>query len=118
MEILHRDTKRVKLHRNKVISSELANRKKIFNDVRSYKDIVETERARKSGVSGANNRESGAISHNKGGRERGGWRYGNHTKVGGNVRRSTRVDHPVRGVRWRGEGDGAEGVGEGLGIPR
>ena len=56
MEILHRDTKRVKLHRNKVISSELANKKKIFNDVRSYKDIVETERARKSGVSGANNR--------------------------------------------------------------
>ena len=69
MEILHRDTKRVKLHRNKVISSELANRKKIFNDIRSYKDIVETERATKSGVSGANNRESGAISHNNEGKE-------------------------------------------------
>ena len=34
------------------------NGKQIFNDVRSEKDIVETERARKGGVSGANNRES------------------------------------------------------------
>jgi hypothetical protein len=34
------------------------------------------------------------------------------------VRRSTWVDYPVRWVRWRGEGDGAEGVGEGLRVTR
>ena len=28
------------------------------------------------------------------------------------MRRSTRVDHPVRGGQWRGEGDSTEGVGE------
>ena len=71
MEILHRDTKRVKLHRNKVISSELANRKKIFNDVRSYKDIVEAKRAGKDGEASANHWKGGTIANNNGGRKRG-----------------------------------------------
>jgi hypothetical protein len=69
----YRNTKWVKLNRNEIISSELSNRKKIFNNVRGYKNIVETERTRKSGVSGANNREGGTITYNNGGRKRGGW---------------------------------------------
>jgi hypothetical protein len=46
--MLHRNTKRVKLDGNRVISSEFANRKEVFNDVRCYEDIVEVERARNS----------------------------------------------------------------------
>jgi hypothetical protein len=37
-KILHRKTKRVKLHGTRVVSSELTNRKKILNDVEGNKD--------------------------------------------------------------------------------
>jgi hypothetical protein len=33
-EVLHRETKGIKLDRNKIISGEFANRKKIFDEVR------------------------------------------------------------------------------------
>jgi hypothetical protein len=56
-----------------VISSELTNRKKIFDDVRSKKDIVEAKRTRKGGVTDANHRESGTIANNNG-RGKGGGR--------------------------------------------
>jgi hypothetical protein len=38
-KILHRQTKRIKLHRTRVVSSELTNRKKILNDVGGDKDV-------------------------------------------------------------------------------
>jgi hypothetical protein len=34
VEVLHRETKWIKLDRNKIISGEFANRKKIFDEVR------------------------------------------------------------------------------------
>jgi hypothetical protein len=43
MKILHKNTRGVKLNGNIVISSEFANRKEVFNDVRCYEDIVEVE---------------------------------------------------------------------------
>ena len=56
MEILHRNTKRVKLNRNEIFRGELSNRKKFFNDVRGYKNVVEMEGTRKRRVAGANDR--------------------------------------------------------------
>jgi hypothetical protein len=38
-KILHRQTKRVKLHRTRVVSSELTDGKKILNDVGGNKDV-------------------------------------------------------------------------------
>jgi hypothetical protein len=38
-KILHRQTKRVKLHRTRVVSSELMDGKKILNDVGGDKDV-------------------------------------------------------------------------------
>jgi hypothetical protein len=46
-KILHRDTKRVKFNRNKIISGELANGQKVFNNVGGKENIVETEWASK-----------------------------------------------------------------------
>ena len=56
MEILHRNTKWVKLNRNKIIRGELSNREKVFNNIRSYKNVVEMKGTRKSRVAGANDR--------------------------------------------------------------
>ena len=53
-EILHKNTKRVKLDRNEIVSGELSNRKKIFYDVRSYKNICKMKGARERGVTSAN----------------------------------------------------------------
>jgi hypothetical protein len=38
-KIIHRQTKRVKLHRTRVVSNELSNGKKILNDVGCDKDV-------------------------------------------------------------------------------
>jgi hypothetical protein len=38
-KFLHRQTKRVKLHRTRIVSSELSNKKKILNDVGGDKDV-------------------------------------------------------------------------------
>jgi hypothetical protein len=50
VEILHRDTKRIKLNRNQIIIGKLPNRKKVFNDVRSNKNVIETKGTRKNRV--------------------------------------------------------------------
>jgi hypothetical protein len=39
-------SQRVKLHRTRVVSDKLMNRKKTLNNVRSNKDVLETEGAR------------------------------------------------------------------------
>jgi hypothetical protein len=71
-EILHRNTERVKLNRNTVISGELTNGKEIFYYVRGKEDVGETERTRNGGVTGADNREGGTITDNDGGGKGGG----------------------------------------------
>jgi hypothetical protein len=38
-KILHRQTKQVKFHRPRIVSSELTNRKKILNDIGGNKDV-------------------------------------------------------------------------------
>jgi hypothetical protein len=50
----------------------LANRKEISNYVRGYKDIIEAKGSRKNRIAGANNRKSGTVAHDNGGRKRGG----------------------------------------------
>jgi hypothetical protein len=45
----------------------LTNGKEIFYYVRSKEDVGETERTRNGGVTGADNREGGTITHNDGG---------------------------------------------------
>jgi hypothetical protein len=97
-KILHRNTSRVKLDGNRIISGEFSNREQIFNDVRCYEDIVETERARDSRVASADNWKNGSVPNNNGGRNRGGWRRNDHTRVGCDVGGSTRIEYPVRGT--------------------
>jgi hypothetical protein len=50
VEILHRDTKTIKLNRNQIIIGKLPNRKKVFNDVRCNKNVIETKGTRKDRV--------------------------------------------------------------------
>ena len=56
MEILHRNTKRVKFNRNKIISGKLSNRETVFDNVRGNKKIIKVKRARKSGVASTHDR--------------------------------------------------------------
>jgi hypothetical protein len=47
-------------------------RKKVFNNVRGYEDIVEAKRAREGGETSANDWEGGTVANNNGGGKRGG----------------------------------------------
>jgi hypothetical protein len=47
-QILHKETKRVKLNGTRIVGGESANRKKVVSNVRSYKNVVEIERSRKN----------------------------------------------------------------------
>jgi hypothetical protein len=49
-KVLHRQAKGVKLHRTRVVSDKLMNRKKTLNNVRSNKDVLETEGARENRI--------------------------------------------------------------------
>jgi hypothetical protein len=42
-QVLHRETKWIKLHRNKIITGEFAGANEVFDNVRRDKDIVEVE---------------------------------------------------------------------------
>jgi hypothetical protein len=95
MEILHRNTKRVKLDRNTIVSSEFSNRKEISDNVGSYKDIVEAKGSRKDRIAGANYRKGGTVAYDNGGGKGREWCSGDHTRVGGDVGGGTRVDHPI-----------------------
>lgn len=112
------NTKRIKFNGDTIISGKLSNGKKVPDDIMSNKNVVETERTRGVGVARANNRKRSSITHNDGGGEGRGRGHGDHTRVGGDVGRGAGVENPVRGIgRWV-EGDGAEGVGEGLRVPQ
>jgi hypothetical protein len=56
IEILHRNTKRVKLYGTKIISGKVTNRKKIICDVRSMRNAIKVEQARKNQVAYWDNR--------------------------------------------------------------
>ena len=43
LKILHRDTKRIKFNRTKVVTSKATNKNKFFYDVRGDKDIVQVK---------------------------------------------------------------------------
>jgi hypothetical protein len=47
-QILHKQTKRVKRNRKRVVGGEPMNRKKVLNDVRGNENVVEVERFRKN----------------------------------------------------------------------
>jgi hypothetical protein len=49
-EILHREVNRVKFHGTTIIAGKLMNIKKILNNFRCNKNIIEIERARKDRV--------------------------------------------------------------------
>jgi hypothetical protein len=57
-QVLHRNTKGVKFDGDKIISGELSKRKKIFDDVRSNKYIVEVKGTEEGGVPRADYREA------------------------------------------------------------
>ena len=56
MEILHRNTKRVKFNRNKIIRGKLSNRDKVFDNIRGNKNIIKVKGARESGVASTHDR--------------------------------------------------------------
>ena len=66
-EILHRQTKRVKLNGTRIVGGEPTNREKIMNYTRSNKDILEVKRPRDNGITYGGDRDGGAVSHNDGG---------------------------------------------------
>jgi hypothetical protein len=117
-EILYRNTKRVRFNRNTIVSGKFANREKVLEDVGSNENITKMEWSWDCGVSSANNRESGTITHNDGGRENRGAGGSDQTSMRGDMRGGAGVDHPIRGGWWRVERDSAEGAGEGVRIPR
>jgi hypothetical protein len=47
-QILHRETRGVKLNGTGVVSGEMTNRKKIMSDVGGYEYVVEVERSREN----------------------------------------------------------------------
>jgi hypothetical protein len=106
-EILYRNTKRVKFNRNTIVSGKFANREKVLEDVGSNENITKMEWSWDCGVSSANNRESGTITHNDGGRENRGAGGSDHTSMRGDMRGGAGVDHPIRGGWWRVERDSA-----------
>jgi hypothetical protein len=56
IEILHRNTKRVKFNRNKTISGKLSNREMVFDNIRGNKNIVKVKGAREGGVASTHDR--------------------------------------------------------------
>jgi hypothetical protein len=55
MEILHRNTNRIKFNRNEIISGKLSDRQKILDNVTSNKNIIKTKTTRKNRITSAQN---------------------------------------------------------------
>jgi hypothetical protein len=47
-QIVHRETRGVKLNGTRVVSGEMTNKKEIMSDVGGYKNVVEVERSREN----------------------------------------------------------------------
>jgi len=67
-QILHSKTRRVKLNRAGVVSSKLANRKKVVNHRRCNKNVGKTKRAMSASGTHGRDRKTQAISDHDGGR--------------------------------------------------
>jgi hypothetical protein len=71
---------------------------------------VEVERTREGGVTSANNRKSGAISHYDGGRKGGRRGHGDHIGVGGDIGGGVRLTVLKAAARdWASQEAGAYG---------
>ena len=104
--ILHSKTRRVKFDRTRVVSSKLANRKKVVNHLRSNKNIRKT-RSRTHG----GDRKTRPITNHDGRRARGVWGSDRRedTSIGSGVERGARVGDPLGAGRRR-QSHGAEGL--------
>ena len=97
-QILHRKTKRVKLNRTKIVSSKLANGKKVVNHLWSNKNIRKIKRTRNSAHRG-HRKTSPIANHDGGGTGRRGRAGGrNNTSIRRGVVRGTGVSNPLH--RW------------------
>ena len=106
--ILHSKTRRVKFNGTRIVSSKLANRKKVVNHLRGNKDIGKTKRARSRTHGGV--RKTKPITNHYG-RTRGVWGSDRREDTGiwGGVEGGTRVGDLLGADRWR-QGHGAEGL--------
>jgi hypothetical protein len=94
-EVLHRKTKGIKLDRAIIIGCKLANRNKVFDDVRGDKNIVKVERTDMCSA-GGHDWKSRTIPHNDCGRCGSGWGMGKrkYTGAGGHVCCCARIHVP------------------------
>src|SRR6185437_5442534 len=104
--ILHSKTIKVKFNRTGVVSSKLANGKKVVNHLRSNKNIRKT-RSRTHG----GDRKARPITNHDRRRTRGVWGSDRRedTSIGSGVERGTRVGDPLGAGRRR-QSHGAEGL--------
>ena len=104
--ILHSKTRGVKFDRTRVVSSKLANRKKVVNHLRSNKNMRKT-RSRTHG----GDRKARPITNHDRRRIRGVWGSDRRkdTSIGSGVERGTRVGDPLGADRRR-QSHGAEGL--------
>ena len=107
--ILHSKTRRVKFDRTEVVSSKLANEKKIMNHMRSNKNIEKMERTRSRTHDG--DRKTRPIANHDGRRTRGVWGSDRREDIGiwGGVEGGTGVGDPLGADRRR-QPHGAEGL--------
>jgi hypothetical protein len=115
-QIFHRKTRSVKLHKTRIVSCKLTNRKKIVNHLRSNKDIREAKRT--VSRTHRSDRKTGSITDHDGGRT-GGVRRPDRRKDTCNrssVVRSTRVGDPLS-ADGRRQPHSAEGLCQGSLIP-
>jgi len=107
--ILHSKTRGVKFDGTRVVSSKLANGKKIMNHLRSNKNIGKTERTRSRTHGG--DRKTGPITNHDGRRTREMWGSDrrDNTGIWSGVEGGTRVGDPLSADR-RCQPHGAEGL--------
>ena len=94
-QIFHSKTRGVKFDGTKIVSSKLANGKKIMNHLRSNKNIRKAERTRSRTHGG--DRKTGPIANHDGRRTRGLWGSDRREDTGiwGGVEGGTRVGDPL-----------------------
>ena len=107
--ILHNKTRGVKFDGTRIVSSKLANGKKIMNHLRSNKNNGKSERTRSRTHGG--DRKTRPIANHDGRRTRGMWGLDRREDTGmwGGVEGGTRVDDPLGADRQR-PPHGSEGL--------
>ena len=114
--ILHSKTRRVKFNKTRVISSKLANEKKVVNHLRSNKNIRKAKRTRSRTHGG--DEKVRPITNYDGRGTRGVWGSDRREDTGirGGVEGSTRVGDPLGADRRR-QSHGAEGLRQSCLVP-